>query len=128
MRKKSQKKKLSNILALVAILSSLLVYTAPLFNLKDRNGVTIPICTAYGIQTVTLDANGKKIPERKDPARQGCPFCIAASALKAPLLVAQVPPAPPVHKSFAPDFIYENPHLSSRASSSRRIRAPPAFS
>ncbi|MCB1592838.1 MAG: hypothetical protein KDI90_10340 [Alphaproteobacteria bacterium] len=122
-------KKWPHALALLAIVCSLLVHTAPLFNFKDKNGFTVSICTAYGPQTITLDKNGKEIPpERKNTARQGCPYCIASALGKVPLSTAGFIPLPAARADGSINFTYFNAPAAGRSPGSAPIRAPPAFS
>ncbi|HWU67793.1 MAG TPA: DUF2946 family protein [Stenotrophobium sp.] len=83
---------------------------------------TLAMCTANGLQSVTLSSDGKVLPNA--PAHTPCPFCLLSAC--GPALVASLPAIPaqaqPLHQS--PVFIAQLP-LRTGPSLSPPKRGPP---
>ena len=73
------KRKIITTIALLAMSLSFLAQITPLW-LKKTDGTSIQICTAFGIETITLDENGKKVPTLPKDIQNHCVMCLTAAA------------------------------------------------
>lgn len=88
--------------------------------------MTVVICTGHGPETMTLDAEGKPVPQKSGAADQNaCPY-----AASAPLAVAVASPAPEMVPASFADPLYPSQYVSEatrRWITSTLVHGPPAF-
>ena len=86
--------------------------------------MTVVICTGHGPETVTLDADGKPVPQ-KIADQNICPY-----AASAPIAVAVTAPAPGMVPASFADPLYPSDYVSEatrRWISSTLVHGPPSF-
>ncbi len=114
-------------ITILALAGSLLSHTAMMVQ-KDVNGTAVPICTAFGIELLTLDENGNELPDQPQKATRVCPFCLTSSAtLTLPEFKTDLKALYTKTLLAQPPFQTQSIKISN-ASKSYDIRGPPSFS
>lgn len=80
---------ISNLLLLALVFNALLPLIAAT-QMREGGLQTLAMCTANGLQSVTLSSNGKVLPNA--PVHTPCPFCLLSAC--GPALVASLPTIP----------------------------------
>lgn len=73
---------MSRLLTAFALVVMLMTSIAPAFATQGVDGTrTLVICTTFGVERITLDDNGNRLPTPQPiAAKQHCPFCLLPNA------------------------------------------------
>lgn len=127
---KQTKHHVMSALALLAMAVSFMAQITPLW-LSQQTGTELTICTAYGIETITIDENGDRLPNKPEQtnAQKHCAFCLSSTLQVTLPRLENLKDRPPVTALLkAPLFYHAELHRHAHGDKAHGIRAPPVKS
>lgn len=117
--------RLFQILAILSLCMHLMASITPLWAMES-GGLRIQICSGDAWKTITVDENGKQVPDKPQPRKHHCVFCANASLSgveNAPALFIPPPHTKQFHDSHKTSLTDNTP-----AKRAHQTRAPPVLS